>query len=64
MSHQNGKPATIVHSAGITLRCGARTRAGGICQVRGEPGKARCRTGRGPRKGRARISDGRGALLR
>ena len=23
--------------------CGARTRAGGICQVRAEPGKARCR---------------------
>ena len=25
------------------LLCGAKTRAGGCCQVRAEPGKARCR---------------------
>ena len=42
--------------------CGARTGAGGLCQVRAEPGKARCRfhgglsTGSRTEEGRARIS--------
>src|SRR6478736_5992462 len=44
------------------LLCGAKTRAGGCCQVRAEPGKARCRfhggrsTGPKTQAGRARIS--------
>jgi hypothetical protein len=43
--------------------CGANTRAGGCCQVRAEPGKARCRfhggksTGPTTPAGRARIAD-------
>jgi hypothetical protein len=44
------------------LLCGAKTRAGGCCQVRSEPGKARCRfhggksTGPKTQAGRARIA--------
>jgi hypothetical protein len=44
-------------------RCGARTRAGGSCMVRVEPGKARCRfhgglsTGPKTAAGRARIAE-------
>jgi hypothetical protein len=43
--------------------CGAATRAGGTCQVRAEPGKARCRfhgglsTGPKTASGRARIAE-------
>jgi hypothetical protein len=43
--------------------CGAKTRAGGSCQVRAEPGKARCRfhggksTGPKTPAGRARIAE-------
>jgi hypothetical protein len=43
--------------------CGAKTRAGGRCQVRAEPGKARCRfhggksTGPKTPAGRARIAE-------
>jgi hypothetical protein len=43
--------------------CGARTRAGGNCLVRVEPGKARCRfhgglsTGPKTKVGRARIAE-------
>jgi hypothetical protein len=43
-------------------RCGAKTRAGGTCQVRVELGKARCRfhgglsTGPKTKAGRARIA--------
>jgi hypothetical protein len=43
--------------------CGAKTRAGGCCQVRAEPGKARCRfhggksTGPKTEAGRARIAE-------
>src|SRR6476659_10832644 len=45
------------------LLCGAKTRAGGCCQVRAEPGKARCRfhggksTGPKTKAGRARIAE-------
>jgi hypothetical protein len=45
------------------LLCGAKTRAGGCCQVRAEPGKARCRfrsgksTGPNTQAGRARIAE-------
>jgi hypothetical protein len=45
------------------LLCGAKTRAGGCCQVRAEPGKARCRfhggksTGPKTPAGRARIAE-------
>jgi hypothetical protein len=45
------------------LLCGAKTRAGGCCQVRAELGKARCRfhggksTGPKTRAGRARIAE-------
>src|SRR6476620_589035 len=45
------------------LLCGAKTRAGGRCQVRAEPGKARCRLhgGKSPgpktQAGRARIAE-------
>jgi hypothetical protein len=45
------------------LLCGAKTRAGGYCQVRAEPGKARCRfhggksTGPKTQVGRARIAE-------
>jgi hypothetical protein len=45
------------------LLCGAKTRAGGCCQVRAEPGKARCRfhggksTGPKTQAGRGRISE-------
>ena len=45
------------------LLCGAKTRAGGCCQVRAEPGKARCRfhggksTGPKTQAGRARIAE-------
>jgi hypothetical protein len=45
------------------LLCGAKTRAGGCCQVRVEPGKARCRfhggksTGPKTQAGRARIAE-------
>jgi hypothetical protein len=44
------------------LLCGAKTRAGGCCQVRAEPGKTRCRfhggksTGPKTQAGRARIA--------
>jgi hypothetical protein len=44
-------------------RCGAKTRAGGSCLVRVEPGKARCRfhgglsTGPKTEAGRRRIAD-------
>jgi hypothetical protein len=44
-------------------RCGAKTRAGGCCQVRAEPGKARCRfhggksTGPKTEAGRHRIAE-------
>jgi hypothetical protein len=44
-------------------RCGALTRAGGLCRVRVEPGKARCRfhgglsTGPKTAEGRARIAE-------
>ena len=44
-------------------RCGAKTRAGGSCLVRVEPGKARCRfhgglsTGPKTEPGRRRIAD-------
>src|SRR5260370_23062860 len=43
--------------------CGAKTRAGGCCQVRAEPGKARCRfhggksTGPKTQAGRGRIAE-------
>jgi hypothetical protein len=43
--------------------CGAKTRTGGCCQVRAEPGKARCRfhggksTGPKTEAGRNRIAD-------
>ena len=43
--------------------CGAKTRAGGCCQVRAEPGNARCRfhggksTGPKTQAGRARIAE-------
>jgi hypothetical protein len=43
--------------------CGAKTRAGGCCQVRAEPGKARCRfhvgksTGPKTEAGRNRIAE-------
>jgi hypothetical protein len=43
--------------------CGAKTRAGNCCQVRAEPGKARCRfhggksTGPKTQAGRARIAE-------
>ena len=43
--------------------CGAKTRAGGRCQVRAEPGKARCRfhggksTGPKTEAGRNRIAE-------
>jgi hypothetical protein len=43
--------------------CGAKTRAGGCCQVRAEPGKARCRfhggksTGPKTEEGRNRIAE-------
>ena len=45
------------------LLCGAKTRAGGRCQIRAEPGKARCRfhggksTGPKTQSGRARIAE-------
>jgi hypothetical protein len=45
------------------LLCGAKTRAGGCCQVRAEPGKARCRfhggksTGPKTEAGRSRIAE-------
>src|ERR1700738_302499 len=45
------------------LLCGAKTRAGGCCQVRAEPGKARCRfhggksTGPKTEAGRACIAE-------
>ena len=45
------------------LLCGARTRAAGCCQVRAEPGKARCRfhggksTGPRTEAGRNRIGE-------
>ena len=45
-------------------RCGAKTRAGGECLVRVEPGKARCRfhggrsTGARTEEGRVRIGEG------
>src|SRR4029077_20450803 len=45
------------------LLCGAKTRAGGCCQVRAEPGKARCRfhggksTGPKTQAGRARMAE-------
>jgi hypothetical protein len=45
------------------LLCGAKTRAGGCCQVRAEPGKRRCRfhggksTGPKTQAGRARIAE-------
>ena len=45
------------------LLCGARTRAGGCCQVRAEPGRARCRfhggksTGPKTEAGRNRIAE-------
>jgi hypothetical protein len=45
------------------LLCGAKTRAGGCCQVRAEPGKARCRfhggksTGPMTEAGRNRIAE-------
>ena len=45
------------------LLCGAKTRAGGCCQVRVEPGKTRCRfhggksTGPKTEAGRARIAE-------
>ena len=45
------------------LLCGAKTRAGGCCQVRVEPGKTRCRfhggksTGPKTPAGRARIAE-------
>jgi hypothetical protein len=44
-------------------RCGAKTRVGGSCLVRAEPGKARCRfhgglsTGPKTELGRARIAE-------
>jgi hypothetical protein len=44
--------------------CGAKTRAGGCCQIRAEPGKARCRfhggksTGPKTQAGRACIAEG------
>ena len=50
--------------------CGAKTRAGGGCQVRAEPGKARCRfhggrsTGPKTQAGRARIARGGTAIER
>ena len=43
--------------------CGAKTRVGGCCQVRAEPGKTRCRfhggksTGPKTQAGRARIAE-------
>ena len=43
--------------------CGAKTRAGGSCKVRAEPGKARCRfhggksTGPRTQAGRGRIAE-------
>src|ERR1700719_3895242 len=43
--------------------CGAKTRVGGCCQVRAEPGKARCRfhggksTGPKTEAGRSRIAE-------
>src|SRR4029077_2956975 len=43
--------------------CGAKTRAGGCCQIRAEPGKARCRyhvgksTGPKTEAGRNRIAE-------
>ena len=51
------------------LLCGAKTRAGGCCQVRAEPGKARCRfhggrsTGPKTQAGRARIAEAAVARL-
>jgi hypothetical protein len=45
------------------LLCGAKTRDGGSCQVRAEPGKTRCRfhggksTGPKTQAGRARIAE-------
>jgi hypothetical protein len=45
------------------LLCAAKTRAGGCCQVRAEPGKTRCRfhggnsTGPKTQAGRARIAE-------
>jgi hypothetical protein len=45
------------------LRCGALNRAGGLCRVRAEPGKARCpfhgglSTGPKTEAGRQRIAD-------
>ena len=45
------------------LLCGAKTRAGGGCQVRAEPGNARCRfhcgksTGPKTQAGRGRIAE-------
>ena len=45
------------------LLCGAKTRVGGCCQVRAEPGKARCRfhggksTGPKTEAGRSRIAE-------
>ena len=50
------------HRKGRRL-CGAKTRAGGCCQVRAEPSKARCRfhggksTGPKTQAGRARIAE-------
>jgi hypothetical protein len=50
-------------------RCGASTRAGGICRVRAEPSKARCRfhggLSTGPRidEGRTRIAEASVARL-
>jgi hypothetical protein len=52
------------------LLCGAKTRAGGCCQVRAEPGKARCRfhgvksTGPKTPAGRARIAEAPARLQR
>ena len=49
---------------------GAKTRAGGCCQVRAEPGKARCRfhggksTGPKTEAGRARIAEAQGERWR
>ena len=57
--YDNGQPVPRKHRP----RCGAKTRAGGECQVRVEAGKRRCRfhggcsTGPKTEEGRARIAD-------
>jgi hypothetical protein len=63
MSHATWKAGDSPPRRKDSPRCQSRTRAGGACLVRVEPGKARCRfhgglsTGPRTEEGRARISE-------